>query len=323
MKDQFGRTIDYMRISVTDRCNLRCAYCMPPDGVPGIPHCEILSFEEILRVASAAASIGMEKIKITGGEPLVRKDIAELIRQIKQLDGIRKVTLTTNGVLFGDLARPLTEAGLDAVNFSLDTLNADKYAGITRVRVLDTVMRSIEAALGIGLPVKINCVPMQPYNIADWISLAALAKNHPLDVRFIEMMPIGLGRNFTTVKNEFVLGQLAAVYGEPLPSFCKHGNGPARYYDFKGFRGSIGLISALTNEFCGECNRVRLTSDGKLTLCLCNQENLDLKKMLRSGVSQADLAEKMGSAIFRKPHRHNFGHPDEMLAEKNMAQIGG
>jgi cyclic pyranopterin phosphate synthase len=184
-------------------------------------------------------------------------------------------------------------------------------------------MRSIKTALRISLPVKINCVPMQPYSIADWISLAALAKNHPLDVRFIEMMPIGLGRKFITVKNEFVLGQLSAVYGEPLPSVCRHGNGPARYFDFQGFKGSIGLISAVTNEFCGECNRVRLTSDGKLTLCLCNQENLDLKEMLRSGLNQADLAEKMASAIFRKPHRHNLGNRDDTVAEKNMAQIGG
>lgn len=324
MKDQFGKTINYMRISVTDRCNLRCIYCMPPDGIQSIPHGEILSFEEILRVAAAGAAIGIDRIKITGGEPLVRKNIVELIRNIKKLDGIHKVTLTTNGVLFSGLADALAQAGLDAVNFSLDTLDADKFAGITRVYALDTVMHSIDLALQMGLATKINCVPIQSYNDTDLTALAGLAKNYPMDVRFIEMMPIGLGRQFATVKNEFVLQQLAAAYGEPIPSSCIHGNGPASYYNFPDFKGSIGLISAVTNKFCGECNRVRLTSDGKLMLCLCNQKNLDLKKLLRDGISQAELETKMESFILRKPYQHNLGHSDyEITEEKNMFQIGG
>jgi cyclic pyranopterin phosphate synthase len=324
MKDQLGRTIDYMRISVTDRCNLRCVYCMPAGGIRKIPHGDVLTFEEICRVAAAAALIGIEKIKITGGEPLVRKNIAELIRGVKQLEGIKKVTLTTNGLLFSEMAEQLAEAGLDAVNFSLDTLDADRYEAITRARALDKVLDAVDLAVRMGLPAKINCVPMKNHNLGDLTGLAGLAKERPLSVRFIEMMPIGLGRNFETVGSEFVLRRIAAAFGEPVASARAVGNGPALYYEFPGFKGSVGFISAMTGEFCGACNRVRLTSDGRLMPCLCNQKSLDLKSDLRNGLPQTELSGKMASFIAAKPRRHNLSEPKGNGAEeKHMVQIGG
>jgi len=296
---------------------------MPPEGVEKIAHGEILSFEEIIRVVRAAASVGIEKIKITGGEPLVRKNIPELIRGIKEVEGIRNVTLTTNGVLFGGLADALVGAGLDAVNFSLDTVDPDKYEAITRTRALPAVLDSIGLAQRMGLPVKINCVPMRPYNLDDLAALAGFAKDSPVCVRFIEMMPIGLGRQFETVRNDLVLRRLADVYGEPLPSVRTMGNGPARYYEFPGFAGSIGLISALTDEFCGGCNRVRLTSEGKLMPCLCSKKAYDMKKIIRSGGSQTDLERGLASFILCKPDRHHLDGPETATEDKNMAQIGG
>ncbi len=309
-----------MRISVTDRCNLRCIYCMPKGGVPKVSHADILTFEEIVRVAEAAASLGTQKIKITGGEPLVRKNIADLVRGIKGISGIREVTLTTNGVLFAGLADELADAGLDAVNFSLDTLDAGRYEAITRVRALDTVLDSIDLAARMGLPVKINCVPMRSHNLGDLVGLAAMAKERPISVRFIEMMPIGLGRNFDTIGTDFVLRRLAAEFGTPAPSGRVYGNGPARYYDFPDFLGNVGFISAMTDSFCGGCNRVRLSSDGMLIPCLCSKQVFDLKTDLRNGLAGAELAVKLASYIARKPQRH---HLRDRAEEKNMVQIGG
>lgn len=324
MVDQYGRTINYMRISVTDRCNLRCIYCMPPDGVESIPHNEILTYEEIMQVVTAASSIGIDKIKITGGEPLVRKNITELIDRIKRVKGIHKVTLTTNGVLFDQYAETLAETGLDSVNFSLDCLDAAAYYKITRVDAFKKVMQAIELALKIGLQTKVNCVPIFSYNDVDLTAMAKLAKKYPIDVRFIELMPIGLGKEFLPLKNGDVLHQLIREYGQPRPSSFVHGNGPASYYDFPDFKGSIGLISANTGEFCGACNRVRLTSDGKLKMCLCNQTNLDIKSLLRGGISETELMETMKSAIACKPKRHHLSDPNDSTTEnKNMVQIGG
>ena len=324
MVDQYGRTINYMRISVTDRCNLRCIYCMPPEGVESIPHNEILSYDEILQVVKAASSIGINRIKITGGEPLVRKNITELICRIKQIKGIETVSLTTNGVLFDRYAEKLAEAGLDSVNFSLDCLDAAAYYTITRVDAFEKVMQAIELALKMGMQTKVNCVPVFSYNDAGLTTMAGLAKKYPMDVRFIELMPIGQGRQFVPVKNRDVFRRLIQEFGQPRPSSFIHGNGPARYYDFPDFKGSIGLISANTDEFCGACNRVRLTSDGNLKLCLCNQRSLDLKLLLRGGISEKQLTEIMEFAIASKPLRHNLRNGnDKSLELKKMVQIGG
>ena len=324
MVDQYGRTIDYMRISITDRCNLRCIYCMPEEGIECIPHNEILTYEEILRLVHAAAANGISKIKITGGEPLVRKNAAELIRQIKQVEGIREVTLTTNGVLFTEQGAALIAAGLDSVNFSLDTQDASNFNRITRVDAYRQVLASVEYALQLGIKTKINCVPLQPYDYADLTELAGFARKYPIDVRFIELMPIGLGLQYEPVKSEFVLGQLTREYGEPKVSPVIHGNGPARYYDFPGFKGSIGFISPISNIFCENCNRIRLTASGTLKLCLCNNRSLELKPLLRGGISDEQLSEVIRNAIYDKPLEHHLGGPDDDTTEtKKMVQIGG
>jgi len=324
MLDQYGRKIDYMRISVTDRCNLRCIYCMPKEGIESIGHDEILSYDEILKVVKAGAALGIEKIKITGGEPLVRKGVTSLVRMIKRTSGIKMVTLTTNGVLFSELGEELAEAGLDGVNFSLDTLDEQIYNNLTRVDALGKVKAGIDIALQLDLKTKLNCVPIDSYNGEDLTAIAALAKNKPLDVRFIEMMPIGLGRGFETTNNADVLETLVERFGQPMRSAVEHGNGPAVYYDFDGFQGSIGFISAVSNSFCEGCNRVRLTADGVLKPCLCFNDGLPLKPLLRNGISDGELIDEMRHVIENKPHQHKLGETADKTTEmRKMVQIGG
>lgn len=324
MLDQCGRKIDYMRISVTDRCNLRCIYCMPKEGIECISHEEILSYEEILRVVNAGASLGIQKIKLTGGEPLVRKGIASLVRHVKQTPGIKAVTLTTNGVLFPELGEDLAKAGLDGVNFSLDSLDAHVFETLTRFPALDKVKDGLDLALRLGLKTKLNCVPVESQNGEDIIALAALAKEKPLDVRFIEMMPIGLGRDFSTLNNAVVLDRLTERFGQPVRSDSVHGNGPAVYYDFGGFQGSIGFISAVSESFCEGCNRIRLTADGVLKPCLCFNDGLALKPLLRSGISDNELIQRIRRVIENKPRQHKLCEAADMTTEtRKMVQIGG
>lgn len=323
MLDGIGRTINYMRISVTDRCNLRCAYCMPPEGIESLPHGEILRYEEILRVVRAAASLGIENYRITGGEPLVRKSITDFIRMMKETPGVKHLALTTNGVLFSDMGEALKRAGLDAVNFSLDCMDAESFRCLTRVDAWDDVMKGIKTALELGLNTKINCVPMQDYNADDWVSLASLAKDNALDVRFIEMMPIGMGKAFKSVNNAIVRERLNAVFGEPMLSGKRHGSGPAEYYDYPGFKGIIGFISAISHMFCATCNRVRLTADGMLKPCLCFSEGVDLKTLLRSGASEEELFKTIEDTIYRKPLCHNFCEDNGVSESRRMVQIGG
>ncbi len=324
MQDRFGRNIDYMRISVTDRCNLRCVYCMPEQGVESIPHDEILSYEEIIRVVRAAAALGIEKIKITGGEPLVRKGVASLVRMIKETPGIRTVTMTTNGVLFPQHGNELAEAGLDGVNFSLDSLDKKTFAALTRFDALESVVEGIHLALRLGLKTKLNCVPTQLQNSSDWVTIAGLGRDNPLDVRFIEMMPIGLGRDFDTINNDIVLAELKSAFGQPVRSAVSHGSGPAVYYDFPGFRGSIGLISALSHSFCVSCNRIRLTADGELKPCLCLGGGLALKPLLRSDISDESLKCAIAGVIEDKPKQHALCEAANGSSEtRKMVQIGG
>jgi cyclic pyranopterin phosphate synthase len=322
MLDQCGRKIDYMRISVTDRCNLRCVYCMPKEGIKCIGHDEILTYDEILRIVKAGASLGIEKIKVTGGEPLVRKGIVTLVRMIKQTPGIKTVTLTTNGVLFSELGEQLSEAGLDGVNFSLDSLDARVFAQLTRVDALDKVKQGIDTALRLGLKTKLNCVPIDTYNGAELAEIAALAKDKPVDVRFIEMMPIGLGHGFETMDNAVVMEKLVERFGQPKRSAGVHGNGPAVYYDFPKFEGSIGFISAVSNTFCAGCNRIRLTADGVLKPCLCYGDGLPLKPLLRNGISDSELTQEMRHVIENKPREHQLCEA-ETTETRKMVQIGG
>jgi len=297
---------------------------MPEKGIECIPHNEILTYEEILRLVKAAAANGISKIKITGGEPLVRKNAAELIGKIKLVEGIQEVTLTTNGVLFKEQGAGLVEAGLDGVNFSLDTQNASNFSRITRVDTYRQVIASIEYSLQLGIRTRINCVPIQPYDYTDLAALAEFARNNPIDVRFIELMPIGLGLQYEPVRSEIILDQLTREYGVPDISYTTHGNGPARYYDFPGFKGSIGFISPMSDIFCENCNRIRLTASGTLKLCLCNNKSLELKPLIRNGISDDQLADVIRNAVFDKPQSHHLNEPaDETSETQKMVQIGG
>ncbi len=303
MKDQYERNIDYLRISVTDRCNLRCRYCMPEKGIERIRPEDILSFEEITQIAKAGAGIGIKKIKITGGEPLVRKGIAAAVESLKKIPGIEEVTMTTNGVCLKELAESLYQAGLDAVNISLDTLSPMKYFHITRRNLLDEVMLGIERAYQIGLKVKINSVAIKGFNDNEISRLAAIARKNRIDVRFIELMPIGLGKNYESISVKEIQAMLEEVYGPGKESKIRHGNGPAVYLDYEGFQGSIGFISAMTNEFCNSCNRIRLTSEGELKLCLNHNYSISLRTVLRKHcLEEQDSEEYLSGELHSKLH---------------------
>lgn len=324
MKDGQNRRIDYMRISITDRCNLRCVYCMPKEGIQSISHQEILSFEEIVQIAKAAKTIGVKKIKLTGGEPLIRKNLTVLVKMLRQTIGMEQVTLTTNGIYLKEFAKPLKEAGLTGVNISLDTLDPIRYSQITRKAELPRVIEGIEICLRLGLPVKINCVPVREFNEAELVKIAGLSKNYPISVRFIEMMPIGYGRNFQSIPNDEILEKLEHTYGKATLSKKVYGNGPAVYYEFEGFLRGIGFISAVSHEFCENCNRIRLTSDGKLKLCLHHKNGIDLRELVRNGITTEELAQQMKQAILQKPVSHQF-HQFVIEEEETraMVQIGG
>lgn len=325
MRDNYGRKIDYMRISITDRCNLRCHYCMP-EGIKQVPMSDLLTYEEIIQVCHAAAKTGIRKLKITGGEPLVRPGCPELVKELKAVTGIEQVTMTTNGVLLTKFLPELLENGLDAVNISLDTMDRATYKQITGRDELPQVMRGIREAMESGLRVKVNVVLQRGINEKEWKDLAELTRTNPLDVRFIEMMPIGYGKEYETIYNEDVLAKLK----DREPGLCEdigvHGNGPAVYYRIPGAKGSVGFISAMHGKFCGNCNRIRLTSMGRLKPCLCFGNSLDLRKILREpGQRNVDelLCQAIQEAVCMKPRQHKFEVLSDITEQKKMVQIGG
>ena len=324
MYDQFGRNNRYLRVSVTDRCNLRCRYCMPEEGVEWVDHSSILSYEQIVRLVRLAAGLGVEKVRLTGGEPLVRKGLAGLVKELKSIDGIRTVSLTTHGVLLAEQLPGLLEAGLDGVNLSLDTLDRAQFASLTRRDELPRALEGLEAALAApGLAVKVNCVPSEG-NDAQLVPLAALARDRALTVRFIELMPIGLGDTLTRRTEEEVLARLEEAFGPPIP--CEHDilGGPSRNVTFQGFQGKVGFISAVSHQFCQSCNRVRLTATGFLKTCLQYDHGVDLKDLLDAGADNTALQTAMADAINHKPASHHFGGQREAADEgRNMNQIGG
>ena len=289
MLDKLNRKIDYLRISVIDRCNLRCVYCMPEEGIESIPHDEILTYDEILRICEIVSELGIRKIKITGGEPLVRKDIVNLIRDIKNIDKIEQVTLTTNGILLHEMLDDLYDAGIDAINISLDTLNKDNFKKITRRDGLEKVLMSIDKAYDLGIRVKINCLAIRDFNLRELVEIASFAKDREIDVRFIELMPIGFGKKYTQIDNDEILSILESRFGTFEIVTEKRGNGPAKYYRNQNMKGCIGFISAISHEFCESCNRIRLTSSGFLKLCLHYNKGIDLKEPIRNGISDEDL----------------------------------
>ncbi|MBM6870936.1 GTP 3',8-cyclase MoaA [Pseudoflavonifractor phocaeensis] len=324
MTDGYGRVIDYLRISVTDRCSLRCRYCMPPDGVDWLSHGDLLTYEEILTLCSAFCVLGFRRFRLTGGEPLVRRGLSHLVAGLRALPEVSSISLTTNGVDLAPQLPSLLDAGLTAVNLSLDTLDRAQYAAITRRDLLPQALEGLHAALSTpNLTVKLNCVPMGE-NDDQLVPLAALAKDRPLSVRFIELMPIGLGGSLPRRTEEEVRARLEAAFGPLLSCAPPPGAGPGRYCAPAGFRGKIGFISAVSHQFCASCNRVRLTATGFLKTCLQYDTGVDLRALLRGGATQSELQAAIAGALARKPLQHHFGTAARPNDEShNMHQIGG
>ena len=325
MIDGFGRSIDYLRISVTDRCNLRCVYCMPREGVQWMPHEEMLSYEEIIRLCRLFAQLGVRKVRLTGGEPLARQDLPALVRGIREAGPFEGIALTTNGLLLEEQLPALLEAGLTAVNLSLDTLDRAQYAAVTRRDALDQALSGLHAALAApGLRVKLNCVPMGD-NDDQLVPLAALAREHDLAVRYIELMPIGLGGALPRRTEEEVHSMLEDAFGPMTTCSDALGAGPGHYFTLPGFRGKIGFISAMTHQFCHQCNRVRLTATGFLKTCLQYETGRDLRTLLRDGSGDEVLLDAIRDAILRKPAQHHFNDAAGRREDEthNMNQIGG
>ena len=318
--DSFRRGINYLRVSVTDRCNLRCIYCMPSEGVPLIAHGDLLSYEEICAVVQAAAELGVTKVRLTGGEPLVRSQLPKLVRMLSRIEAIDEISLTTNGALLKNYAMELKEAGLKRVNVSLDTLKADRFRYITRVGELGDVLDGIEAAMDSDLrPVKVNAVMMRGINDDEVLDFANMTYKEGWHVRFIELMP------FTGV-TEFVpsteLRRRIELLGSLKPCWPVTGNGPARYFRLPEARGTIGFISPMTEPFCSGCNRIRLTSCGRLCPCLLSDDGIDLREPLRSNASIREIKHLILRAVASKSEHHHLGD-GAVLMKRKMYQIGG
>ena len=322
LSDSFQRPINYLRISVTDRCNLRCIYCMPPQGVRLSPRSEILHYEEIQAVAQAAAALDINKVRLTGGEPLVRSGLSHLVEILSQIEGIDDIALTTNGMLLKQHAAPLRQAGLRRVNVSLDTLKREKFHRITRHDRLGDVLDGIKAAKEAGLdPVKVNMVVIRGINDDEVLDFARLTIEQEWHVRFIEPMPFGIGEGISFVPTGEIQERLLSL-GSLEPCLPSQGNGPAKYFRFEGTQGTVGFISPLSEHFCFNCNRLRLTVDGKLRPCLLSDEEVDLKNPLRRGALPDELKGLIQQAVAQKPERH---HLSEGVLPKGraMCQVGG
>ena len=324
--DGFRRAITYLRISVTDKCNLRCVYCMPEEGLQWLHRDEILSYEEIARIVTAAARVGVRSVRITGGEPLVRRDLWHLIEQLRAIPGIDDISLSTNGILLADQAADLDRAGLNRVNISLDTLREDRFTAIARRPGLDLVLAGINAAIAHNLgPVKINCVVMRGRNDDEISAFAALTRKLPIFVRFIEVMPVheNVAQQASEyVSSEEILERLRAD-GAFHPVELAHGNGPARYVAFEGAPGAVGVISPLSHDYCERCNRVRLSADGRLKLCLFGDQHVDLRSPLRAGADLNELGTIMQDAMFIKPERHHLKLGETSSRMRAFSEIGG
>ncbi len=324
--DRFGRNIDYLRISVTDRCNLRCIYCMPEEGILPKDPSEILSFEEIERLVRIFVSLGINKVRLTGGEPLIRKNIISLVSKLSVIKGILDLSMTTNGILLSKFARQLNQAGLNRINISLDTLRKERFKSITRLGEIGEVFSGIEEALRVGLiPVKINVVMMSDFNEDEIGDFVVLSKTLPLHIRFIEFMPVGINhigkRDFFLSMEEVKRKVLKS--GEILPENGILKNGPSENYRIRGALGTIGFISAISSRFCSFCNRVRLSADGRILPCLDGSFSIDIKSALRSGSSDEAIKELIKSSILLKPESHNMCTLNSKCTYESMSQVGG
>jgi GTP 3',8-cyclase len=323
--DKCSRVIDYLRISVIDRCNLRCVYCMPPSGVKPLDHSMILSYEEIIRIVRIAAVNGVRKIRLTGGEPLIRKNLSYLVSSIAGIDGIEDISLTTNGQILGNMAEELAKAGLNRVNVSLDSLRPDRYREITRGGDIQAALEGMLAAEKAGLlPVKINMVPIKGLNDDEVEDFARLTLESDRHIRFIEYMPIGATTFWSEDKyipSDIIRERVESI-GRLEPVKIRR-NGPARYFRFEGAPGVIGFISPITHHFCSYCNRLRLTSDGKLRPCLFSETEIDLKSALRSGAPDEEIERLLRLSIAIKPESHELSGIKVAPGRKAMSRIGG
>ena len=328
MKDNYGRIIDYLRISLTDRCNFRCRYCMPPEGVEMMEHKEILTLEEIVRLAEISAGLGVSKVRLTGGEPLVRKGVVDLIRRISSIHGIGNISMTTNGFFLEKMAEDLKRSGLTSLNVSLDTVSREKFKTITRRDGLEQVLQGISAAKEAGFnPIKINAVALRGFNDEEIISLADYAVKEGLLLRFIEQMPFDLNHENSFMAAAEIIEMLCEKHGEVEAleygkRILSAGRGPASLYRYKKSGLITGFITPMSNHFCGSCNRLRVTSDGKLKPCLLSADEIDLRVQLRNGSSDESIRERLIYSIGLKPESHGL-HKYTFGSERGMSKIGG
>ncbi len=327
LTDKYNRNITYLRLSVTDRCNLRCRYCMPQSSFSWMPAENILSFEEVTRLCASFCRLGIKKIRLTGGEPLVRRGITRLVEKINELEGLEEICMTTNGTLLSTYARELKDAGLTHINISLDTLDPRTYASITGSDVFSRVWDSIMMALELGFPkIKINSVVIKGVTDSDILDLARLALKYPVDVRFIEFMPVGDSIPWSPdslIPNSQIKNILEADLGELTQLPHAKGAGPAALYSVSGAHGRIGFISPLSHHFCGTCNRLRVTADGKLRLCLFSDREIDLKTPLRNGLDGQEMDTLLRNAVNSKPEGYMSLGKLNPSCHKKMSSIGG
>lgn len=324
--DTYGRVANNLRISVTDRCNFRCRYCMPEEGMEWLKRNMLLSFEEIARLSAIFASLGVTKIRLTGGEPLMRKELWKLVAMLRGIEGIRDIALTTNGYFLKEQARHLRDAGLDRINVSLDSLDPATFSAMARRDLFRDTWEGIEEALRCGLsPVKINVVLIRGVNDGEIEAFGNLARSHPIIVRFIEFMPIGRDDGWSiggVVPAREVVGRIDAV-ARLVPVEQGDVNAPAERYRFADGLGEIGVISSVTQPFCGDCNRVRITSDGKFRTCLFSLVETDLRALMRGGTPDADIASAIVAAVHAKEEGHLINRPGFVRPERTMSSIGG
>jgi cyclic pyranopterin phosphate synthase len=323
--DAFGRRIDYLRVSLTDRCNMRCVYCMPAEGMQFAPRPELLTNDELLLALRAAAAAGFRKIRLTGGEPTLRRGIVELVREMKGIPGIEHIAMTTNALRMNSLAAPLHEAGLDRVNISIDSLDSAKFREVTRGGSLDDVWTGIEACHAAGLaPIKLNAVVVRGMNDDEIVRLAALTTRYAWELRFIEIMPLtgvaGLAQE-GIISSVETRQRIEAAFG-PLDALERPGSDPARGYRIPGAPGTLGFISSVSDPFCATCNRMRLSADGRLHLCLLRDDEVDLRSAIRSGASEEQVSQIIRHAVAIKPWGH--GLPEGVLpTQRGMSELGG
>jgi cyclic pyranopterin phosphate synthase len=330
MFDKFDREINYLRVSITDRCNLHCSYCRPKEGISLKGHDDILRYEEIIRIVSVAVKLGMIKVRITGGEPLVRRGFVEFITELKKISGLQDISLTTNGILLAQYAQGIFDAGIHRINISLDSLNKEKYFHVTNGGNLEAVLSGIAKAEEIGFsPIKINVVAIKGFNDDEVLAFAKLAVDKPFQVRFIELMPMGQsnlehGEDYLPMTK--LMQEISSKYElEQIKVKKSKSAGPATIFRIKGGRGEIGFINPVSSHFCSTCNRLRLTADGRLRACLLKEEEIDLKKALSENCSDAELEELIREAILLKPKHHDLDCSDRHLKKchRDMSEIGG